>query len=279
MTAAEINPPGTYSATLDASLCNIGLFYDHAGSGGSVSGANISGATYFGVVVDGDAGAVSVNVTGSTIEKIGDAVQNGNQHGNAIFYMNASGDQTGNVDDSRTCNATVHSVTGTISGNTVDTYQKNGITVKCPGVSVAISGNTVTGAGETTLIAQNGIELGVGATGTISGNTVSGNEYTGTNDADSAGVLVFGGAAVGGALAINEQVTNNTLTDNDVGVDSINCGNADCTVPPKAPTKTSNIIMSNTISLMLPTSRVAAVRKAIKLESRISDVVTRSARI
>jgi hypothetical protein len=120
--------------------------------------------------------------------------------------------------------------------------------VKCPGVSVTISDNTVTGAGETTAIAQNGIELGVGATGTISGNTVSGNEYTGTNDADSAGVLVFGGAAVGGALAINEHVTGNTLTDNDVGIDSINCGDSNCTVPPKAPTKTNNIIMSNTLS-------------------------------
>jgi hypothetical protein len=150
------------------------------------------------------------------------------------------------VDDSRTCSNT-GSTTGTVTGNTVTGYQKNGITVKCPGVSVAISNNTVTGAGETTAIAQNGIELGIGATGTISGNGVSGNEYTGANDASSSGVLVFGGGPYG-ALAINEQVTGNTLTDNDIGVDSFNCGDSNCTVPPKAPTKTNIIIMSNILS-------------------------------
>lgn len=62
MTAAQIDPPGTFSAVLDATGCNIGIFYDHAGSGAKVNGAAISGADYFGVVVDGDAGAVNIDV-------------------------------------------------------------------------------------------------------------------------------------------------------------------------------------------------------------------------
>lgn len=209
------------------------------------TGANISGANYFGVVVDGDAGDVAVNVTDADIHDIGEMPPNGTQHGNAIFYMNASGDITGNVDDSRTCNTTVHNVTGTISGNTVTAYQKNGITAKCPGVNVTISGNTVTSADAVPYIAQNGIEVGVGATGTVSGNDVSENEYTGTNNADSTGILVFGGGSFG-ALSTEVSVTGNTLTDNDIGIDSVNCRDADCTVAFR--TDTNILISGNTLS-------------------------------
>jgi hypothetical protein len=148
--------------------------------------------------------------------------------------MNASGDPT--ADDSRTCNATTHAVTGTISGNTVTAYQKNGITVKCPGTSVDMSANTVTGVEDANFIAQNGIEVGVGATGQISGNTVSENEYTGSGGATSAGVLIFGGTFFGGALTTNVSVTSNTITDDDVGIDSVNCNDADCATAPVANT-------------------------------------------
>jgi hypothetical protein len=174
---------------------------------------------------------------------VGDATFNGTQHGNAIFYINASADQ--HVDDSRTCNATISNVTGNISGNTISGYQKNGITAKCLGVNVTISDNTVTGANETTQIAQNGIEVGVGATGTVDSNTVSENEYTGTNNADSTGLLVFGGGPFG-ALSTGVSITNNTFTDNDIGIDSVNCGDADCTVAPR--TDTNILISGNTLS-------------------------------
>jgi hypothetical protein len=250
MTAAEINP-GNVTGSVDATGCNIGIYYDDGTDGGTVGGGTVNGASitgspnYFGIVANGGGGhaALTVNVTNSTVDGVSEPSLNGDQHGNAIFYINASTSSA--VDDSRTC-SNAGSTTGTVSGNTVTGYQKNGITVKCPGVSVTISNNTVTGAGETTLLAQNGIELGLGATGTITGNTVSGNEYTGPNGASSSGVLVFGGAGFGGALAIKEHVTGNTLTENDVGIDAINCGDATCAGPPKSPT--NNIIMSNTLS-------------------------------
>src|SRR5260370_4342415 len=109
MTAAQIG--GDVTGSLDATGCNIGVYYDNTTSG-NVSGANIFGANYFGVVVNGDAGAVSVNVTGSAVHNIGEMPLNGTQHGNAIYYR-ALG--TG-------------SASGVIWGNTVTHYPKNGIT-------------------------------------------------------------------------------------------------------------------------------------------------------
>ncbi|HLY85727.1 MAG TPA: right-handed parallel beta-helix repeat-containing protein [Gaiellaceae bacterium] len=148
---------------------------------------------------------------------------NGTQHGNAIYYTNSS---------------------GTISGNTVSLYQKNGITA-VNGSSVTISGNTVTGQGPVTYIAQNGIEVGSGASATVSGNTVSDNAYSGTNDASLGGILVFGGPCFGSAYTTGVSVTTNTLTNNDVGIFLYN---ADATCLATSPTKTQNKAVNNTIT-------------------------------
>ncbi len=48
---------------------------------------------------------------------------------------------------------------GTVSGNIVTSYKKNGIDVRGNVEAVTISGNTVTGAGRVAYIAQNGIEV------------------------------------------------------------------------------------------------------------------------
>src|SRR5258708_11299994 len=123
MTAAQIG--GDVAGSLDATGCNIGVYYDNTTSG-NVSGANIFGANYFGVVVNGDAGAVSVNVTGSAVHNIGETPLNGTQHGNAIYYRAFGG-----------------SASGVISGNAVTHYQKNGITIN-GNVSPTIPNNTLT---------------------------------------------------------------------------------------------------------------------------------------
>ncbi len=59
--------------------------------------------------------------------------------------------------------------TATLNNDVVSSYQKNGITVDGTGSSAAIGNVTVTGAGETTAIAQNGIQISDGATARISG--------------------------------------------------------------------------------------------------------------
>jgi hypothetical protein len=132
MTAAKINP-GDVTGTVDATGCNIGIYYDDGTDGGTVVGGTVNNATiagspnYFGIVANGGGGVnpLTVNVTNSTVDNVSESPLNGAQHGNAIFYINASTSSA--VDDSRTC-SNAGSTTGMVSHNTVTGYQKNGIT-------------------------------------------------------------------------------------------------------------------------------------------------------
>jgi hypothetical protein len=226
MTAAQIG--GNVTGNIDAAGCNIGVYYDNSHPQGNVTNANIHGANYFGVVVNGDSGTMKVNVTGSNIHDIGETPLNGDQHGNAIYYR-ALGAGT---------------ASGAISGNTITNYQKGGITTN-GNVSATITNNTVTGQGPVDYIAQNGIQVGYGAKATVTGNTVTGNAYTGANLASSGGILVVGGPCYGlPAYTVGLSITNNNLTGNDVGVWLSN-GDASCNAPA---TKTNNSVKFNTIS-------------------------------
>jgi hypothetical protein len=224
LTAAQIG--GNVTGGLDASGCNVGVYYDSTHTG-NVTGANIHGANYYGVVVNGDAGAVTTNVKTSSIHDIGETPLNGTQHGNAIYYR-ALGTGT---------------ATGVISGNTITNYQKGGITANGK-VTATITNNHVTGQGPVDYIAQNGIQIGYGAKASVTGNTVTGNAYTGANNASSGGILVVGGPCFGLPYTTGLTVSNNTLTDNDVGVWLFN-GDVSCNAPA---TKTNNVVKFNTIS-------------------------------
>jgi hypothetical protein len=234
MTAAQIggNVTGTIDAsganTTDGIPCNIGVYYDNTTSGNVSAGANISGANYFGVVVNGDVGAVTVNVKGSTIHDIGETPLNGTQHGTAVYYRAFGG-----------------SATGIVSGNTLTNYQKGGITVN-GAVSATITNNTVTGQGPVDYIAQNGIQVGYGAKATVTTNTVTGNAYTGANLASSGGILVVGGPCFGSGLAytVGLNISKNTLGGNDIGVWLFNA-NGSCNAPTL---KTNNTVKFNIIS-------------------------------
>jgi hypothetical protein len=224
MTAAQIG--GNVTSPLDATGCNIGVYYDNTTSGNVTSGAEIFGANYFGVVVNGDVGAVSVNVTNSTIHDIGEIPLNGTQHGNAIYYRAFGG-----------------TASGTISGNEITHYQKNGITAN-GSVSATVTNNTVIGEGPVSYIAQNGIQVGYGAKADVSANNVSGNAYTGPGGASSAGILVVGGPCFGLPYTVGLDIKKNTLTNNDVGVWLFNADTA-CNAPT---TKTNNSVKLNIIS-------------------------------
>ena len=162
LTAALVNP-GTVTGTVNATGCNIGVYYA-PGTTGTVSSANVSGANYYGVV----ANAASVNITNSQIHDIGENPFNGSQHGVGVLYttVNQAGASTG------------PSATGTLSGSTISRYQKNGVVVSGSHASVTVKNNTVTGAGPINYIAQNGIEIASGASASVTGNTVSGHFYT-----------------------------------------------------------------------------------------------------
>ena len=212
MTAALINPPGTVSGTVDATGCNVAIYYDHNGAGGTVKGADLFGANYFGVLVNGDGGAVSVDILNSNIHDIGETPLNGSQHGVAIYYRGFFA---------------VSAVSGKVSGNTLTNYQKGGIVANGQGVQINISGNNVVGQGPVLYIAQNGIQVGYGATAQVMRNDVSGNSYVGFpgDGSASGGVLVVGGPGYGVCpdgldcpYTVNTKVNDNVLTGNDVGV-------------------------------------------------------------
>ena len=221
LTAAQINPTTTVTGTVDATGCNIGVYFS-PGTTGSVSGALVENANYFGVVNNGS----SVSVTNSAITNIGESPLNGDQHGVGIYF------------------AFEGNSTGTISGNTVSNYQKGGIVVNGVGSSATISGNNVIGQGAVTYIAQNGIEVGYGATASIVGNTVTGNAYSGTNNASSCGILVFGGGWLGAfPYTTGVSVVHNTLTNNDIGVAFANLdANFNAPATPTQDKATNNVI-------------------------------------
>jgi hypothetical protein len=159
LTAAQIG--GNVTGPLDATGCNIGVYYG-PGASGAVDNADIHGANYYGIV----ANAANVSVTNSQIHNIGENPFNGAQHGVGVDYTTLNQDGT----------STGAAATGTLSGNTISSYQKNGVVVSGPGTVVTVKNNTVTGNGPVNYIAQNGIASGASAT--VTGNTVSGHFYT-----------------------------------------------------------------------------------------------------
>jgi hypothetical protein len=226
LTAALINPPGTVSGDVDGTGCNIVIYYDIGRR--SVKNANIHGANYFGVVVNGDVTTVSVDIANSSIHDIGETPFNGVQHGVAVYYRGfGSGTAAGKITD-----------------NTVSRYQKGGIVVNGAGSTADVQDNVVTGLGRVDFIAGNGIQVGYGASVQVMRNTVGGNAYTGLNSASSGGILVVGGDCNGGPLTTGTQIVGNTLVNNDVGVFLSNL-DASCSAPATA---TNVKVINNTIT-------------------------------
>jgi len=87
----------------------------------------------------------------------------------------------------------------TVSNSSVHNYQKNGITAGGPGTGggpvMTIAGNTIVGIGATSAIAQNGIQIGFGATGKVTGNYVIDDIYTGSA-VGASGILIYASAGV-----------------------------------------------------------------------------------
>lgn len=207
LTAVAVNPAATVTGDIDAAGCDIGVFFN-AGKG-TVRNATIHNALYYGVIVDGDVGSVSVDVLSSNIHDIGDSPLNGVQRGVGIYY--------------RAYFPGGHAA-GKINGNTIWNYQKGGIVVNGPGSNADVSGNTVLGQGPVAYIAQNGIQIGYGATAQVMRNVVTGNSYTGTSTV-SGGIIVVGGPGYGDcpdgspcAYTTGTQIVGNTITGADIGI-------------------------------------------------------------
>jgi hypothetical protein len=137
---------------------------------------NTTAVTIQNVIIDGEGNGIS----GCSPDLIG------------IFYQNASGllnhMAVRNVElapDDNGCQSGVGvfvqsagaSSVVTIENSSIHNYQKGGITANEAGTQVTINGNVVTGVGTATGAAQNGIQIGFGASGTIHANTVANHVY------------------------------------------------------------------------------------------------------
>jgi hypothetical protein len=112
----------------------------------------------------------------------------GAQHGVGIYAYNITGGP----------------YTVTLSDVVVSSFQKNGLALSGAGLTVDLDDLDVTGAGPTGVTAQNGIQVGFGAGGTMTDCTVSGIHYTGPSWTAS-GVLLYSGTTIS---AVNVDVAN-----------------------------------------------------------------------
>jgi hypothetical protein len=109
--------------------------------------------------------------------------------------------------------ATAHTVT--IDHTTISDIQKGAIVDDGVGMNANITNSTITGAGDSDQIAQNGIQVSNGATASITNNDISGFSCTidvtcGPGGTVSAAVLPFNGGT--------STVAGNTITGSDIGV-------------------------------------------------------------
>ena len=197
LTAKVVNPPGTVSGKVNATGCSVGIYFDHGT--GKVRGAEVFGASYFGVLADGNGHTVAVDVTDSRIHDIGDTPISSLRHGEAIAYRGFSG-----------------TATGTVRGNRIWSFQEAGINFTGPGTTAAARENRVIGRGVQGVLAQNGVQVIFGAHGTVVGNVISDLEFTGPNT--GSGVLVAGGPSYGQPYTRDARIEANLITSADVGI-------------------------------------------------------------
>lgn len=108
-----------------------------------------------------------------------------------------------------------------VTGNSVHHYAKNGITGNEIGTVLTATKNHVTGLGPTPAIAQNGIQIGWGAGGTVNDNRINDHVYSQCTPAttpcfSSTAILVFGDTGL--EVPPGTLVSANTIGTSQTGV-------------------------------------------------------------
>jgi hypothetical protein len=235
LTARVINPSGAVTGRLDSTGCDVGVYFSRGS--GRVTDAEVFGARYYGVLVDGNDGhTVRVNVTGSAFHDIGDAPITSSRHGQGVAYR-AFGSGT---------------ATGTVAESRFWAFQEAAINMTGPGTTVTARDNRVQGRGPIATISQNGIQVIFGGHGTVLRNRISDLMYLGPGTGN--GVLVTGGGAydwdptkgclpTGCDITRGARIEDNVITDADTGVVAFNA-DADFNPPTD---RTDTIIAGNRI--------------------------------
>ncbi len=247
-----LNGAGHTITAIDPSLGHfVGGVVSNGGAAANVKNLTI---TTSGLVNVCDAGANRLR--GILYDGASGAVTN-----NTVLNINqgASGCQEGNGIEVRNFGSSPVRNRLRIENNTVLNYQKTGI-VANGNVDANITDNVVGGAGPVGYIAQNGIQVGFGATASVMRNQVSGNSYTGSSTV-SGGILVVGGPFYGGDFCVGVQIVQNTGMNNDVGVFL-----SQLDASGNAPATATNIkVVNNTLSN-------SAVTNGFVYQAGVSDV-------
>lgn len=170
---------------------------------------NGGGGTISGLIVDGS----NNQVPGCGYGLVGIIVQNasatiaGNAVSNHVQAEGLDGCQTGLGIYAQSDGGAARAIN--VSDNYVSNFQKNGITGNGNLLTMTISGNTVVGRGPTNGAAENSIQIGFGATGSITKNHVGDNIWAPLQPDDpgnaAAGILVY---AAPGVLVDSNSVRN-----------------------------------------------------------------------
>jgi hypothetical protein len=238
---------GTYAGQVVMSgFANLNLI--GAGVGSTVVQATASMPHYF--MTGSNKNFAILSVENSAVVKISHLSVNGLGLGNSnlrfvgIGYRNSGGSvDTCSVIDVRDTpfSGAQHGVgiyafddngtnrTLVVRGTSVTGFQKTGIALMGVNLAATVDHSIVTGAGPTTVTAQNGIQIGPDASGTVSYNSVSNVSYTGPDWAAS-GLLAWGPGTVNADHnVVNEchasaywtdgggTVSNNTFTQTPAG--------------------------------------------------------------
>jgi parallel beta-helix repeat protein len=146
--------------------------------------------------------------------------------------------------------------TVTIENSSIHGYQKNGITANETGTTVTVNGNSVVGSGPIA-VAQNGIQVGYGGTGSVVNNRVADDISSEvSSEGRGSGVLIYGsgnmtitgnsvantqnGIAImtdGGLTADDNTISNNVVSDTHLGDGIDLCSNHNSVI--------SNIVYSS----------------------------------
>jgi len=198
-------------------------------------------------------GASSVTITNITVDGANNGINGCGPDPIGIYYQNSSGTISHDTILNEVLGAGLTSCqaglgifaqsgnggssTVTVTNNHVANYQKNGITGNEVGTSVTITANDVVGQGATNGAAENSIQIGFGATGSITSNTVGSDVWApdvfgDTGDA-AAGILVY--------ASPNVAVKSNNVSNTQYGIAIVS--------DPKYGLADTATVTSNTVSL------------------------------
>ncbi len=191
------SPTALTNSFMTGSNSNYPIIYAHDAGNIDVSALTVDGLgrgnsnyRFVGIGFWNAGGSVTnVDVTG-----VRDTPFSGSQHGVSVYSYNDTGGP----------------YTIDLAGVTVTDLQKTGIALSGTGLTANLGGCSVTGNGPTTVTAQNGIQIGFGAGGTVANCSVDGIAYSGSGWVAS-GFLFLNGTTV-------DMSGTNTVTNSQANV-------------------------------------------------------------